>query len=47
MYILFTRFLLLQYIMIAIISLVDRKPNVALYWFGAGILQVSIMIGLK
>ena len=47
MYIWFTRFLLLQYIMIAIVAMVEKRWVVALYWIGACILQISIMIGLK
>ncbi len=37
------RALLLEYIIILVVCLFERNYKLALYWFGASILQVSIL----
>lgn len=44
---LFIKFLLMQYLVIMAICLGEQNWAKALYWFGASLLQVSILWGFR
>ena len=43
----FTKILLAQYIVIALVSLCERNPVRSMYWVGAAILNGAIILGMK
>jgi len=41
-----TKILFCVYIILSCICLVERRPVTALYWFGASILNLGIILGM-